>query len=92
MLLLISCVPAWHERFAQVYGVAGNGYAAQASLTLPRNTTGTPPCKHNWRARTAFSKCHVYLSTVSLNHATYFHGRLSLFLVPGAAYESRPRS
>ena len=27
-LLFIGCLPAWRERFAQVYGTAGNGYAA----------------------------------------------------------------
>jgi hypothetical protein len=29
-LLFIGCVPAWRERFAQVFGIAGNGYAALA--------------------------------------------------------------
>jgi hypothetical protein len=29
-LLLIGCVPEWQERFAQVYGLVGNGYASLA--------------------------------------------------------------
>ena len=29
-LLFIGCVPEWQERFAQVFGIAGNGYAALA--------------------------------------------------------------
>jgi hypothetical protein len=31
-LLLIGCMPKWHKRFAQVYGIIGTGYAALASL------------------------------------------------------------
>ena len=30
MLLFIGCLLAWQERFAWVYGIAGNGYAALA--------------------------------------------------------------
>ena len=31
-LLFIGCVPVWRDRFAQVYGIAGNGYPALESF------------------------------------------------------------
>ena len=31
-LLLIGCVPELQERFARVFGIAGNGYTALASF------------------------------------------------------------
>lgn len=41
-LLFIGCLPAWHEQFAQVYGIAGTGYSALASF-IAQEYQGHPP-------------------------------------------------